>query len=307
MKAKKILKMLLITGAVLIPLFFILKYIYFDTGAIPESTNYFADIAEIRKLAQADTSELPTQINSLKVGEGDFPAWLVIAGGGGKESYIFHFRTFQVMYPETSIIIDPVHAPEAHKAFEFATKYSKANFDAVQQAMLRADEIICTHEHWDHIGGISQSPHYDKIKQKVMLTPEQVNSEFIAKAVFPEGGLAEIHLLEYEKYHLLAPGMVLIKSPGHTQGSQMIFLKLKNGQEYIFIGDVVWNMDNINKLTGHSRLVSWIFGEDRKQQFGQIRWLYNLQKEGKVKIITAHDPVQHQKYIREGVFSDILE
>ena len=307
MKAKKTLRTLLIIIAVLIPLFFILKYYYLDTGTIPENASYFADIEEVRKLAQADTSLLPTNINSLKVGEGDFPSWLVMAGGGGRDSYIFHFRAFQVMYPETSIIIDPVHGPEAHKAFEFATTYSKSNFDALQQAMLRADEIICTHEHWDHIGGISQSPHYDKIKHKVILTNEQANSNFIEEAAFPEGGLKDIDLVEYEQYHVLAPGMVLIKSPGHTQGSQMIFVKLNNGQEYIFIGDVAWSMDNINKLTGHSRLASWFLGENRTQKFGQIRWLYNLEKEGKIKIISAHDSEQHQKYIREGVFSDILE
>lgn len=307
MKLKRIFKTILIITASLVLLLFVLKYLWVDTASIPQDTDYFADIREIRKLAAATSSELPLKINSLKVGEGQFPAWLVIAGGAGKKSYTFHFRTFQVIYPKASIVIDPVHGPKAHKEFDFATEYSAENFEFVQQALLRADEIICTHEHWDHVGGIAHSPHFDKIRDKSILTQEQINSAIIQEANFPAGSLETLEALKYENYHTLAPGMVLIKAPGHTPGSQMIFVRLKNGQEYLFLGDIVWTMDNINQLTGHSRLVSWLGEENRKQQFAQIRWLYNLQQHEKVVLISAHDSEQHKQYISQGLFSEGLE
>src|SRR5579864_2053128 len=57
-------------------------------------------------------------------------------------------------------------------------------------------------------------------------------------------------VMDYDKYFPLAPGMALIKAPGHTPGSQMVYIQLKSGSEYLLAGNVAWHRDEIRELRG---------------------------------------------------------
>ncbi|MGH8454517.1 MAG: MBL fold metallo-hydrolase, partial [Nevskiales bacterium] len=107
----------------------------------------------------------------------------------------------------------------------------------------------------------------------------------------PEGALDGYQPLQYKRYHAIAPGMVLIKSPGHTPGSQMVYVKLADGREILFLGDVVWKMRNIELQRERPRWVTALLvREDRHAVFGQIKTLGELlQREPGVKIVPGHD------------------
>ena len=125
------------------------------------------------------------------------------------------------------------------------------------------------------------------------------------EAGFPEGYLESLEPLRYDRYLRVAPGLVVFDAAGHTPGSQMIFLKLEDGREILFVGDVVWNEANLDHLRGHSRFIGMMGGEDLKAQAHQIRWLADLRASGQVTLIVGHDRDQHAELLRRGIFDEL--
>jgi glyoxylase-like metal-dependent hydrolase (beta-lactamase superfamily II) len=188
--------------------------------------------------------------------------------------------------------------------------FNEENYEIMQRAMLEAEYIVATHEHWDHVGGIAQSPYVGELLKKTVLTTEQVHGRTIKAAGFPQGTFDDYTPLEYDQYHVLAPGIVLIKAPGHSVGSQMIFVRLRYGEEFLFIGDVGWNMVNIERLSNHSRMGMLLRHEDGEQLGHQIRWLYENaynNPDEEIHLMTTHDPSQIEDYTRTGLIGEKFE
>src|SRR2546430_8472216 len=107
------------------------------------------------------------------------------------------------------------------------------------------------------------------------------------------------HIVDYEKYLPFAPGIVLIKAPGHTPGSQMVYVVLASGREYLFIGDIAWHMDGVRNLKGKD--APWI-QEDETTLISQLSWLNGLSKSEKnLFIIASHDEEQRLDLIKPGI------
>lgn len=88
----------------------------------------------------------------------------------------------------------------------------------------------------------------------------------------------------------IAPGVVLQKAAGHSPGSQVVFVMLAGGREFLFVGDIVWNRDAITELKYRPRLITDLFlGEDRQAVLHQLRALRNLHDAGEVAIVISHD------------------
>ena len=77
--------------------------------------------------------------------------------------------------------------------------------------------------------------------------------------------------LAYEDYHSLAPGITLIKAPGHSPGSQVILLTLASGNEFLFVGDIAWHRDNIDLVRTRARCVSFLLEEDPGAVLQQLK------------------------------------
>ena len=96
-----------------------------------------------------------------------------------------------------------------------------------------------------------------------------------------------------------------MKAAGHTPGSQMIYVILETGKEYLFVGDSAWHMDNIRMVKGKD--ASWI-KEDDDALMAQLKWLNGLEKSEKnLSIVVSHDDEQRQQYIEKGVLGGRLE
>ena len=88
----------------------------------------------------------------------------------------------------------------------------------------------------------------------------------------------------------LAPGVVLIKSPGHTPGSQMVYVKRADGRELLFLGDVSWRLRNLEQVRERPLFMTLIIGEDRRQVMGQFQALHALhQAEPGLALVPGHD------------------
>jgi glyoxylase-like metal-dependent hydrolase (beta-lactamase superfamily II) len=76
----------------------------------------------------------------------------------------------------------------------------------------------------------------------------------------------------------LAPGVAVMPMPGHTPGSQLIYVVLASGREYLFPGDVTSMERNLSETRGRSRLVAdWLAPENRRAVIGWIKGLRTLQ------------------------------
>ena len=120
--------------------------------------------------------------------EGEIPDWVV--AGGASKNFSISFTSFQVVYDDKTIIIEcPFKKVLYDKFCRFKLLgirekvFYERNFNIMQKALLEADFIIVTHEHWDHTGGIAQSPHINELMRKAVLTSEQISDHTIKMAI----------------------------------------------------------------------------------------------------------------------------
>jgi len=273
----------------------------FVEGHIPGGVEYALDIGEVRRLAAAARGEKPVEIEVEAVGLFKPPAMFVVAGDGRQPSDVPVF-SYRIVYPQTSIIIDT--ALNEGLAGGNLNSFDAAAFARVQAAMAQSSLIVLTHEHADHIGGLTSHPNLAAVLALTKLTREQIeNSAAMLPAKFPEHALDGYVPLEYRKYMSLAPGVVLIKSPGHTPGSQMVYVQTVNGTEFLFIGDVAWHFRNIELQRERARFATqFVIQEDRAAVFGQLSALHKLHEaEPRINIVPGHDGVVVKRLIDAGL------
>lgn len=111
--------------------------------------------------------------------------------------------------------------------------------------------------------------------------------------------------MDYDLLYPLAPGVVLIKAPGHTPGSQMVYVRLASGKEILLIGDITWAMAGIKQRRQKPEAASKEYAEDRTAIQQEIEWLHNLM--GKVNLVNCHDDDSIAALIRGGVLKEGLD
>jgi len=303
---KKFVKIALIVIACLVVIGFVGKYFLVDRAPIPEESTFTIDMDEVRGLAAAGDGALPVEVRSLVVAESAFPAWMVAAGAGAEDIPIV-FAAYQVVFPDKTVIIDSCADRAGFDAMPLKLEsFSDENYDVLKESLKEASLILITHEHFDHIGGIAASPYLKEILPRVLLTTQQVESPLIKDAGFPAGALDGYQPVSYDRYYAAAPGIVLIKAPGHAPGQQIIYVTTKGGNEYLFVGDIVWSRENLAREVNRPLLVSLPLREILDPARGAIRWVIdNLYKDRNNTIIypISHDGGQLQEYIDAGVIA----
>src|SRR5262249_52583037 len=144
---------------------------------------------------------------------------------------------FQVVYRDGTVMIDSGMDQQVHNFFGrgVVEPYFPDAFKEVQRALRNAKSIVVTHEHGDHVAGVIRGDDVAQLAPKTILTRTQVDV-LLTNPQMPEIKLtpaqaARYNIVDYEKYMPYGPGLVLIKSPGHTLGSQMVYVALDSGRE----------------------------------------------------------------------------
>ncbi|HEX7774989.1 MAG TPA: MBL fold metallo-hydrolase [Parvibaculum sp.] len=264
-------------------------YWLFVQSGTPQQGAFSIDIGEVRRLANAEPGPKPADVRVEHIGSFSFPGIAVVAGDSWKPVDMPVY-SYQIVYPDRTAIIDT--ALDDKLGGDRFGSFDKDAYGRMQKAMAAAKLIVITHEHVDHIGGIVEAPDLKAILPAVRLTKEQFDHpERSVPAAFPKGALDGYQPLVYDKYDAIAPGMVLIKSPGHSPGSQMIYVQKADGSEILFIGDVAWHFRNIDLVRERARAVTQYFlKEDRAAVLAELQELARLHEaEPKIAIVPGHD------------------
>jgi glyoxylase-like metal-dependent hydrolase (beta-lactamase superfamily II) len=233
--------------------------------------------------------------------------------GGGNEQYRGTFSVYQIRFEDGWIMVDAgidtdTIAGRGSSAGGNA-KIPKEKYELIQQALVGARSIVVTHEHDDHVAGVIRSSARDVIAPKTLLTRAQIQTLIEHPnnpAIRLEASRSKDYcIFDYDLLYPLAPGVVLIKAPGHTPGSQMVYVHLASGKEILLIGDVTWTMAGIEQPRQNAEGASKALGENRAAIQTEIEWLHNVM--GKLNLVNGHDDASITAKIREGVLEDGLD
>ncbi len=310
---KKFFKISAIVLIILFVIGFLAKKILLDYSSIPEKSNISLTVNDLRELA-GKTGPLPVRVNLLRIGLGEFLPGMVVAGRYDKK-YSVALVSYQVVYDSVlqgggkTFIIDAGLDKSQIKMLKGDVSFDDAGYNLLQKGMKNAAAVVFTHEHFDHIGGMALSPFFREIAGKTMLPAEQMASPLILQAGFSQEMLTKCKKLQYEGLYALSPGIVLIKTSGHTPGHQMIYVKLKSGEEYLLAGDIAWNMDNVTELKRRPILVSLFLGENRDRVGNQLRWLHDeiYQAHKEIRLLVYHDQARQDEYVKQGLLGNGFE
>ncbi|MBI1210023.1 MAG: MBL fold metallo-hydrolase [Alphaproteobacteria bacterium] len=269
----------------------------------PSGGSYSIDMAEVRRLADSIPGDKVQEIHVEHVASFTFPATAIVAGDGWDTKDV-PVQSYQLVFPDHTAIIDTALDKELGK--DTTAFYSDA-YDRMIAAMDTASLIVITHEHLDHIGGLAHDPHLRQLMNVVKLTKEQIASpEYMTSARLPDDVLASAKPLVYDRYLAIAPGVVLIKAPGHTPGSQMVFVQRADGTEYLFLGDVAWTLRNVELVRERARLVTRFFlNEDHDAVMLELAELHRIHEaEPNLHIIPGHDASVLADALKTGLFID---
>jgi glyoxylase-like metal-dependent hydrolase (beta-lactamase superfamily II) len=271
---------------------------------MPSEGSYSIDIAEVRRLADSMPGDKPTEVRVETVAVTQFPKTAVVAGDGW-ESVDIPISAYQLAYADHTVVIDTGLDEASAKSAGLPVKsFDAESFKRLTTGLSAASLILITHEHADHVGGLLTHPDAAKVLTATRLTKEQFdNPDRMAPIAFPETLRAGYQPMTYDRYAAAAPGVVLIKAPGHSPGSQMIYVKRADGQEILLLGDVAWQMRNIDVQRERARLMTWWFiREDRDAVMLQLAELKRLREANpNLEIMPGHDPSALEHFLNAGL------
>jgi glyoxylase-like metal-dependent hydrolase (beta-lactamase superfamily II) len=265
------------------------------------------DIAQVRRLADAQAGEKPQLIRVETVAHLAAPRTIVVAGDGWERTDL-PVSSYELVYRDHVAIVDAALDTSVARSMT-ATGFDSAAYSRVSAALARAALIIATHEHPDHVGGLLAQPDVKKLLGSTRLTREQVAE---LRANIDSVPFAGLHLpsnlfdgyrpVDYARYQAVAPGIVLIKAPGHTPGSQMVYVQRADGAEFLFVGDVAWQMRNIETQREKARLANLMAGEERSEVREELAGLTRLHAaDPGIHMLPGHDAAAIDSFVKSGL------
>ncbi len=205
-----------------------------------------------------------------------------IVAGGGLKKRALSVAVFRLpVAGGKALMIDSGPSPSASADRAYAARPTAVNH--VKTALAEAGRIILTEGSALHVTALlalAELPGQAQLLDRVCLTPRQR----VELATLPVRFRSPLPLpaacLSGTGPEAVAPGVVAIPAPGHSPASQMIYVRLANGREYLFAGqnaplDASWR-----QLRARARLIGdFRYGENRREVFSWLLTIRQLAKE----------------------------
>jgi glyoxylase-like metal-dependent hydrolase (beta-lactamase superfamily II) len=274
-------------------------------AALAAQADPFTDslLDRVRTLARSVPGERPRSLHVMKIVESAGPLANFVAVPDS-QPVPGCYPVFQIRWRDRWIVVDAGMDREALGPTSRA-RFFQDRYDRLQAAMRDAAFVVLTHEHVDHAGGVLRGPYYETVAAKTLLTDAQLRTLLDPP---PRGvphlsrdSAAAFPVLHYDLLFPLAPGVVLIGAPGHTPGSQFVYVKLANGREVLFLGDLVWQHEGLEANAQKPETASRNLGEDRDAIQPQLEWARRIAREGRVALVLSHDSRSLDTLLARGV------
>ncbi|HEY6603295.1 MAG TPA: MBL fold metallo-hydrolase [Xanthobacteraceae bacterium] len=268
-----------------------------------KTADFRPDLAVIRAMSTVIPGALPLAVNGVRVAASIRPRKFVIEGGD--DTPVTMPRTaFQIVYSDCSVMIDSGLDKATHDSFspDKPEPYFAEQFARLERALANARLIVLTHHHADHVAGVLCAANFSELAGKTVITMDvadcMMNTPHRPHLKLASPALERFIVLDYPQYYPVAPGVVLIRSPGHSPDSQMVFIRLQSGREILHSVDSAWIMDNITQSRG--KAAPWV-KEDVPAVMAQLRWLNTIAAtENNITILVTHDDELFERLTRNG-------
>jgi glyoxylase-like metal-dependent hydrolase (beta-lactamase superfamily II) len=265
-----------------------------DSKAPAEAPGLFA-IEDWRALMPDDAANLPTEIRVLEIGRDKAPGFAARAGGFGTD-WNTTYNSVQIVWPDRTMVIDgAIDADTAigMKQSEADWAFDAPAYDTLLAAMLAADQVLITHEHLDHVMAVARHPDPAALAPRLVLNAPQIATLPVFARGTLDPAIANLEPRLDGTVQQIAPGVVIVPAPGHTPGSQLVFIRTQDGRETLLIGDVAWSLDAVEMLTTRPVLTQYMIfdpNENREAVKAQLRALHDMMEANPdLTVIPAHD------------------
>ena len=245
-------------------------------------------IAQLRSLAGTVPGQAPAAIELELVGYRHLPRNLFAAGHGMKRALIGVMAWRLPVAGGKAVMIDSGLDAIDAKAMGMK-EYWPARQHKVDLALAEAGLVIATHEHPDHLGALIRRGGAPLLRAALLNAAQLPPAPLAAQLVWQ--GDRPMARLQSAAPQAVAPGVVVIPAPSHTPGSQMIFVRLADGREALFAGDIATLAASWQDLRARSRLVGdYLAPENRAEVYAWLKTIRALKEQAPdLLVIPGHD------------------
>jgi glyoxylase-like metal-dependent hydrolase (beta-lactamase superfamily II) len=208
-------------------------------------------------------------------------------------------------------------ALEEFSGTKYPFPYWPALYARARLALRGASIVVLTHEHYDHAVGIERGPELSGIIPNVVLSAAQLHTLLAPPSASLGSHPVYLQLsadqarayrtIDFDQVFALAPGVALIRAPGHTPGSQMVYVRLQSGREVLLVGDIVWNLEGVRSKRQKPDSVAQSLAEDRTALQHQIDWLHEMITCCGIVVVPAHDDRWLDQLAQDGVLASDVD
>lgn len=242
------------------------------------------DLVELRRLAASIPGEAPYAVEVERAAFRRLPGDMLVAGSGLKRRLVGYMAFRLPVRGGQSVMIESGVTPEISAAMN-AEQFNLTAQRRIEYEMDHAGLILVTHEHPDHLGALAAHGGA-ALNESAWLNQTQLAAKLAWKGERPVPRIAG------SMPQAVAPGIVVIPAPNsHTPGSQMIYVRLADGHEVLFAGDVSSFALNWIELRARSRFIETFFVPDnRAEVFAWLKALHALKaQDPALLIVPGHD------------------
>lgn len=246
-------------------------------------------MAQLRQAAAALPGAAPDRVEVEQVAFRRLPGNLFAAGSGMKRRLIGVMVWRLPVAGKGPIMIDSGLDQAASEQMGME-QFKPDAWKRVVTALGQASLILITHEHPDHLGGVVMLGQRELLG-RVAFNPQQLpGNRWTDLLTWPPPPLPEPTLTGLA-IRPVAPGVVVIPAPSHTPGSQMVFVRLADGREFLFTGDIATLAQSWQEQRARSRLIGdWLAPEDRGEVFAWLRTIRALKAAAPgLVVLPGHD------------------
>jgi len=250
-------------------------------------------LTELRRLADVLPGRRPISVEAEYVGWRRVPGNFYAAGSGLKRRP-FGVLAFRLPVPgHGGLVIDSGITASVARTLALEGFMPQRQAE-VNEWLASAGLILATSERQAHMGGLAAfaaSPGAAKALARTRLNPWQVPAATVDDFLPWPPTLVLRPALSGTNPHPIAPGVVIVPTGSPADGSQMIYVRLASGREYVFAGDVAPFEVNLTELRVRSNLLDR--AATRHQRTETMRWLVTMRQWRKespsLVVVPGHD------------------